>query len=72
MLGARVDVEFAPGPEDAFEAGPFEGRVTKLRKRSFSVHFDSDGTDASVRAVTFSFLCNYSRNAGLSSREIRH
>eukprot|EP01052_Picozoa_sp_SAG31_P068904 SAG31_NODE_27715_length_421_cov_0.940994_1_plen_80_part_10 len=26
----------------------------------------------SVRGVTFSFLCNYSRNTGLQSREIRH
>eukprot|EP01052_Picozoa_sp_SAG31_P023736 SAG31_NODE_1976_length_6750_cov_8.060893_3_plen_76_part_00 len=39
----------------------------------------AEGADAAqhraveaVRAVTFLFLCNYSRNTGLQSREIRH
>eukprot|EP01052_Picozoa_sp_SAG31_P040249 SAG31_NODE_5784_length_2330_cov_2.435679_2_plen_174_part_00 len=32
----------------------------------------ADGHEPLVRAVTFSFLRNYSRNTGLQSREIRH
>ena len=41
VKGDRCNVEF--------DCGAYEGAVTHVRKRSFTVHFECDGTDATVQ-----------------------
>eukprot|EP01052_Picozoa_sp_SAG31_P055621 SAG31_NODE_15461_length_754_cov_0.865649_2_plen_75_part_00 len=52
-VSARAQIEDGPG------AGPWE------RRTPGQLGLDGEALDsAEVRAVTFSFLCNYSRNTG--------